>query len=165
MLPNDILYFKKVPFKTIKTNDLIVIKKRETFAHKVIYRQEKYLITRGNNNTISDGEIYPDQIIGKIYKIRRGNSIIDIEDTYLIQSTQYFQEIVKTKHVLEKENIDFIFLKGLPIHLFYEKYHPRRIYVVCDVLIDKRDDEKSKKIFERFNYKKRYYFILKFINY
>lgn len=160
--PKDILYFKKVPFHTIRNNDLIVVRKKNTFAHKVVYIHKNYLITKGTNNAFFDGKIYSKQIIGRVYQVKRGKDFIDLENIYLIQSTQYFQEIVKMKRVFEKEKINFVFLKGLPLHLFYEKSHPRRIYADCDVLIDKKHYKRSERVFEKFNYQKKEFFYSKF---
>jgi hypothetical protein len=64
------------------------------------------------------------------------------------------QEIIKIKRAFEEENIDFVFLKGLPLHLYYEKTHPKRIYADCDVLINKKDFLEAEKIIIKFGYKK-----------
>ena len=53
----------------------------------------------------------------------------------MLQSSTYFSEIIKIKQALEKNGVEFVFLKGLPIHLYFEKSFPRRIYGDCDLLI------------------------------
>lgn len=152
--PGDILFIRKISFQKIKVNDVILVKKnRNIFAHRVIYKQ-KYLITKGDNNLKSDGKILPSQIIGLIYQIKRNGKIINIDDIYLIQSTLYFQEIVRIKKTFEKEKVDFVFLKGLPLHLYYEGFHPRRIYADCDILIADKDIEKVEKIFKKLKYQR-----------
>ena len=153
---NDVLFFKKTSFKKIKINDIVSIKKgKESISHRIIYKSNKYLITRGDNNLQFDGKIYPHQIVGKVFQVKRDGKIFNPEDLYLIQSTQYFQEIVKIKTAFEKfGKIDFVFLKGLPLHLYYEKTHPRRIYLDCDVLVNKKDFLKAEKIIEKFGYRK-----------
>lgn len=136
LLDEDIVYFKKAKFSQIKTNDIITVKKlNKLFTHRIIYKTNKYLITKGDNNIISDGRIYPNQIVGRLYQIKRNGEILNPENIYLIQSSLYFAEIVKIKKALEKEKIDFVFLKGLPLHLYYEGAHPRRIYADCDILV------------------------------
>ena len=153
--PDDTVYFKKTSFASIKIDDLIVFqKKRQLLSHRVIYKGKKYLITKGDNTLISDGKIYPQQILGKIYQVKRGGKILHPETLYLIQSTLYFQEIVKVKNAFDKEKINYVFLKGLPLHLYFEKTQPKRIYADCDVLVDKKDFLKAQNILFSFSYQK-----------
>jgi len=158
MLPllhsNDVLLYERVSFFGVKVNDIILISKNKRyFTHRVIYKSVKYLITKGDNNLVSDGRIYPNQIIAKVYQVKRGEVIFSPEDLYLLQSTLYIREIIKVKKTFEKEKIDFVFLKGLPLHLYYEKSHPRRIYADCDILIDKQDVKKAKKVLQSMGYR------------
>jgi len=153
--PNDIVYFKKTPFLKIKVNDLIIFKKKnQLITHRVIYKTKKYLITKGDNNPNSDGKIYPKQVLGRVYQIKRNGQIFKPETLYLIQSTYYFSEIVKIKNEFDKENINYVFLKGLPLHLYFEGTHPKRLYADCDVLIDKKDFQKAEEIFLKNHYQK-----------
>lgn len=153
--PNDVLYYKKTVFAQTKPNDLIMVKKNSRlFTHRVIYKDKNYLITKGDNNLESDRKIYPRQIIAKVTQVKRNGQIFNPESLYLLQSTLYFQEIVKIKEAFEREKIDFVFFKGLPLHLYYEKTHPRRIYLDCDVLIAPNDFLKAEKILFQFGYKK-----------
>lgn len=159
MLPilyeDDILYFKKTSFSKIKINDLIVFqKKNKIICHRVIYKTQKYIITKGDNNPKSDGKIYLRQILGKVYQVKRNGQIFKPETLYLIQSTHYFSEIVKIKKAFDKEKINYVFLKGLPLHLYFEGKHPQRIYADCDVLIDKKDFQKAQNILFKFGYQK-----------
>lgn len=151
----DIVYLKKTAFGRLKVNDIICFKKYGILqTHRIIYRADKYLITKGDNNFKADGRVYERQVIGRVYQVKRGDEIFDPEDIYLVQSTLYFQEIVKIKKAFEKAGIDFVFLKGLPLHLYYEKAHPRRLYADCDILIDRDDLVKIDKIFNNFLYKR-----------
>ncbi|MBI5122622.1 nucleotidyltransferase family protein [Candidatus Roizmanbacteria bacterium] len=153
--PNDVLSFKKAAFPRIKVNDLILVKRnRQLFTHRIIYKTDKYLVTKGDNNPESDGKIAPKNILAKVVSVKRNGQIINVEQIYLLQSTLYFQEIVKIKSVFENEKIDFIFLKGLPLHLYFEKTHPKRVYADCDILINKQDFLKAEKIIKKFGYKK-----------
>jgi len=153
--PNDIVYFKKISLLKIKINDLIVFKKKnQLITHRVIYKTKKYLITKGDNNPNYDGKIYPKQILGKVYQIKRNDQIFKPETLYLIQSTHYFSEIVKIKNEFDKEKINYVFLKGLHLHLYFEGSHPKRLYADCDVLVDKKDFEKAEKILFSFGYQK-----------
>lgn len=142
MLPilqqGDKIYYKKTSFKQSNVNDIIIIKKqRQLLTHRIIYKSKSYLITKGDNNPESDGKIPSTQIIGKAYQIKRNKVIINPNDIYLMQSTLYFKEIIIIKRLFDKDHIDFVFLKGLPLHFYYEKTHPKRIYADCDILIDK----------------------------
>ncbi|HVZ11820.1 MAG TPA: nucleotidyltransferase family protein [Patescibacteria group bacterium] len=167
----DIVHLKKKDFSKISINDIICVRmtrgirtasgphpnlllqgEGEFFTHRVIYKTQKYIITRGDNNLLSDGKIYPKNIIGTVNKIQRESNIFDINDLYLMQSTLYFREIVKVKKALEKEKIDYVILKGLPIHLFYEGEHPKRLYADCDLLISKSKYQKAKKILNDLGY-------------
>ena len=153
--PDDILYFRKITFSLVRTNDILMIKKgKQIIIHRVIYKNEKYLITKGDNNLKSDGKIYPGQIIGKVYRTKRNGQIFSLENIYLFQSTLYFQEILKIKKAFEKEKISYVFLKGLPIHLYFEKKHPNRFYLDCDLLVAKKDLILSEKILSKLKYKK-----------
>ncbi len=162
MLPilhsGDVVYFRKPPFKKIKVNNLVLIRKdNKLFTHRAIYKNDKksnFLITKGDNNPESDGKIYPRQIIGKVVKVKREGKEFDPNNIYLLQSSLYLQEIIKIKFLFEKQNTDFVFLKGLPLHLYYEKEHPRRIYADCDVLVNKKDFQRAEKILLEQGYKK-----------
>lgn len=69
------------------------------------------------------------------------------------QAEVYFPEILKIKGSFEAGKIDFLFLKGLPLHLYFEKSPPRRIVADCDVLIAPNQELKVGKIFNRFGYR------------
>ncbi|MGB9883681.1 MAG: signal peptidase I, partial [Microgenomates group bacterium] len=155
LYPDDIIYFKKIPFSKIKVNDIVVFKKNsQLITHRVIYKNKKHVITKGDNNPKSDGKIFPKQIIGKVYQIKRNDQIIKPETLYLIQSTHYFEEIVKIKKEFDRQKINYVFLKGLPLHLYFEGAHPSRLYADCDVLIDKTDFAKAEKILFKYGYQK-----------
>lgn len=155
LYPRDLIYFKKASFLQCRINDIVIIKKqKQLLTHRVIYKNRSSLITKGDNNLQSDGKILPRQIIGKAYQIKRNEIIINPDSIYLMQSTLYFKEIVKIKNLFDKAKINFVFLKGLPLHLYYEKAHPKRIYADCDVLVNKKDFQKAEKILLKQGYKK-----------
>ncbi|MFA6390526.1 MAG: nucleotidyltransferase family protein, partial [Patescibacteria group bacterium] len=152
--PMDLVNYQKISFSKIKTNDLILIfKKNIAFTHRVIYKAKKYLVTKGDNNLESDGKIYLRNIVGKVTSVKRKNKIIDPEMIYLIQSSLYFKEIIKIVNAFNREKIDYVFLKGLPVHLYYEKTHPRRIYQDADIMIRRPDFEKIQRVMFKFGYK------------
>jgi len=153
LYPDDIIYYKKL-ISRYNVYDIVLIKKVNNYlTHRIIYKNNGAYITKGDNNTKSDGKIYPRQIIAKVTGVKRNNNIITPENLYLLQSTLYFQEIVKVKKAFEREEIDFVFLKGLPHHLFYEKTNPSRIYYDCDILVDRTRIQQVRKILESVDYK------------
>ncbi len=153
--PGDILFFKKIKFHQTKINEIILVKKsNKEIVHRVIYKKNNYLVTKGDHNPLSDGRTNPNDVFAKVIAVKRSNNKFDLESLYLFQSTLYFQEIVKVNKAFRKEKIAFVFLKGLPVHLFYEKKHPRRIYADSDILIDQTDYEKVEKVFKRNGFKK-----------
>ena len=151
----DIVYLKKIRFSSIKTDDIVCFKKYGKLqTHRIIYRTNKYLITKGDNNLKADGKVYPRQIIGRVYQVKRNGEIFNPEDIYLYQSTLYFQEIIKVKKAFENAKINFVFLKGLPIHFYYEKTHPRRLYADCDILVKSKDLSKLNTAYNDLGYEK-----------
>ena len=155
ILARDGLFIKPQSFKKLKVNDIVVFqRKNKLITHRIIFKNDKNCITKGDNKLISDGLIDPKQIIGKVYQIKRNKKIINLETQYLLQSTLYFQEIIKIKNAFEKAGVDFVFLKGLPLHLYFEKTHPKRIYADCDVLVAKKDFPKTEIIIKKFGYRK-----------
>ncbi len=150
----DVIYLRIISFQKIKINDIIAVrKKNQFFTHRVLYKTPKYLITKGDNNTSSDGKIYSKNIVGIVNKVKRNGVNLNIQDIYLMQSTLYFHEIIKVKKVLEIKKIAHIILKGLPLHLFYEGQIPQKIYSDCDVLIFKNQFEKVRKVLKSLGYK------------
>lgn len=150
----DQVYVKKINFNNLDIDDILLVKINSNYViHRLIYKSKKYVVSKGDNNYKSDGKIYPRQIIGRISKFKRNGRIFDLDSCYLYQSGMYLSEILKVKKKFEKEKINFLFLKGLPIHLYFEKSLPRRIYADCDILIDRKDWPMAKKIIEDFGYR------------
>jgi signal peptidase I len=162
--PDDVIYYKKTSFAHCQLNDIIMIKKNhQLFTHRVIYKYYKrsvlykdrpYLITKGDANLQSDGKIYPHQVIAKVFQVKRKNKIFNPEALYLFQSSLYFREIIKIKTAFEMLRLNFVFLKGLPLHLYFEKKTPQRVYFDCDVLIEKKDSKKAESVLKKFGYKR-----------
>lgn len=143
----DVLEIKKTPFSSLKVNDFVTFKKSGRFiTHRVIFKSptKQFIITKGDQNIKADGKIYPRQILGKV---------INTPNHYLIQSSLYFNELVKITNVLNKKRVNFVFLKGLPIHLYFEKTHPQRLYADCDLLIKRGDLTNLQKILKKLGFK------------
>ena len=151
----DIIALKWTAFNKIEINDIVTFKKNNKYiTHRVIYRKKSFLITRGDNNISADGKIKAQQLIGRVTEIIRNGQSISIEDIYLMQSTLYYQEIVKIKKYFEKENISFVILKGLPLYYYLEKEHPKRYYGDCDILIKRNQLKQVEKVFIKYGYKR-----------
>ena len=143
----DVIQIEKISYKNVKVNDILFFKSRNRLlTHRVIYKKKYTLITKGDSNPISDGKLSPKNILGRVVTTQRYGQEIDIDDMYLFQSTIYFNEISRIVSLFNAQSIDFVILKGLPVHLFFEKKHPRRIYADCDVLIRRKDIEKARGI-------------------
>lgn len=153
LLAGDIIYFKKMPFKKIESGDVVLARiKSDLFIHRVVFKNPKFLITKGDNNLFIDGKVYSKNYLALVYGIKRDNRLINIETAYFLQSATYMTEILKVKEALEEAKINFLFLKGLPLYLFFTKRHPKRIYSDCDLLIDKGEYQKVKKILTSLGY-------------
>lgn len=153
LLPNDLLYFEKTNFRKTKVDDFILVKKSSHyFVHRVIYKSRSFLVTKGDGNLTSDGKIRPYQIIGRVLKVKRNDAFFRPESFYLIQSSHYFKELIKVKRLLDKSQVNYVFLKGLPLHLYYGKSHPKRLYADCDILVDKKDRNKVHRILVSLGY-------------
>lgn len=153
LFSNDILEFRKIIFKNVETDDIVLIKKgRQNIVHRVIYINSQYAITKGDNNPDTDGKIKPREIVGKVVSVRRDGEEFSPDSLYLIQSSFYLKQIIKLKRALDRKGIKYVFLKGLPLHFLYQKRHPRRIYSDCDILIEKKDFSKVSQIFAQNGY-------------
>lgn len=151
--PKDKLSFNAIQFSKIKINDLLLFRKNnELIVHRVIYKTKRFLITKGDNNLKSDGKVYSRQVLGRVKKIKRSGQVLVPETMYLLQSGHYLQEINRLNRAFTKANLNFVFLKGLPLYLYYQKSHPQRFYADCDVLIKSKELGKAKKILQRYGY-------------
>jgi len=151
----DVVYLEKVKFDDIKVNDIVCFtNKSKLVTHRVVYKKGNCIIAKGDNNPISDGKIEKNRILGVVYAFKREGRKFNIEDMYLFQSSIYLKEIKKVARLLNSEAIDYVFLKGLPLHLWLEDRNPRRIFSDCDILISKKQKKKVKMLLENFGYKR-----------
>ncbi len=155
ILPNDYLYLKKVKYKAIRINDILLVKKTgEYISHRVIYKSARFLVTKGDNSLNSDDRILPKQVMAKVIKIERDDKIFNLKSVYALQSTLYLNEIEIINRCLKKAHVDFVFLKGLPLHLYYENHYPKRLFLDCDVLVSKKDFSVTDNLLRRMGYRK-----------
>jgi len=145
---NDKVILKKYNFHKIKLNDFVLIKKHSLIIHRVIYRGKKFLITKGDNNLKSDGKIYNKDYIALVYKIERKGHVFQPKLYYLSYSMIYYKELSIFIHKLNKFNINYVILKGLPLYLYYNKTEPQFLYTDCDFLIARNEYSKVKSILE-----------------
>ncbi|MBP9718984.1 MAG: signal peptidase I [Candidatus Levybacteria bacterium] len=141
-ISGDILSIQPISLAEIKVNDFITFLQKNVFiTHRVIYipPSKKYILTKGDANHEPDKKVFPEKIIGKVMKIHRNGKTFLSDTLYHLQSLLYLKEINKVNTIFQKNNINFVFLKGLPLHLYFEKKIPQRLYADCDILIDKKD--------------------------
>jgi hypothetical protein len=151
---DDGVYIQKA--SNYEIDDIVVFKKKgRLIAHRLVYvkRKGKSFITKGDNNPKADPKISADKILGKIDKIRRGKELVLIDHLYLAQSSLYLTQIKKLNRAMVNEKIRYILLKGLPLHLFYAKTPPKRLYLDADILIRTADFEKVKKVLIKLGFK------------
>src|SRR4029078_5772 len=159
MLPilqnEDVVVLKKKKFLSLKVNDIICFRKNQTYTtHRVIYIGKNNVITKGDSMMFSDGKIYPKNYVGTVTRIKRDSMYFNIKALYLIQSTIYFDEIVKLEKKLVKHKLRHVFLKSLPLNIYYEGSIPRRIYSDCDILLEIKNAQKTAKILKELGYKR-----------
>lgn len=151
----DVVYYKDILFNDIKENDILIVLIDGRYTHRrVLYKNSDYLIAKGDNIFHADSKITAQDIKGKVTHINRRGSIINPETLYLIQSSLYLNEITSINKIFFSDNINFILLKGLPLHLYYEGTPPRRLYADCDILLSQSDSQNANKIFFHAGYKK-----------
>ena len=152
----DVVYFKKINFADIQVNDIVIAKINRTYiTHRVIYKGKNHLITKGDNNPSVDPITKSKNIVGRVYQIKRKRKLLHPDTIYLSQSTQYFDAITKCIHQLNHQNIPYVLLKGLILHLYYTNAHPRRRYLDYDILVDYKDHKKIDHILTQLGYVKK----------
>lgn len=149
----DILSYKSIHFKKVKRNDIAVVKHgNKMLAHRVVFRTNRYLITKGDNNYERDPYSYDRNFVGIVYEIQRQGSVFYPDVIYLIQSTVYATEINSIIHALNKNNIQYVFLKGVFLYLIYQKKPPRRKYSDFDILVKSKDAMHVKELLRQLGY-------------
>lgn len=149
----DVVYFKKVKFLEINAGDVVLVKRmRVQLVQKVVYKAATYLLAESGKENELDIKIRNNQVIGKAMFIERKGEKIELEAFYSYRSLLYLKELIRVKKELVKQNINFLFLKGLPIHLYYEGTYPRRVYRDCDILVAKKDFLKTIKALRKIGY-------------
>jgi len=136
----DIVYYKALPYEQIRLNDIIVARVSDHYTtHRVIHKDTTYLITKGDNLRNIDPPISPNHIVGVVYKVKREKTEFHPDTYYLLQSSIYYDHINKLVKELDKKNLSYVLLKGLPLHLKYKREHPRRKFFDFDILIRHKD--------------------------
>lgn len=170
-ISGDILYIQPISLAKIKINDFITyIEKNIFITHRVIYiaTNRNYLLTKGDANLRPDAKVKQEKILGKVIKIERNGKVYLPNTLYKFQSFLYFNEIKRVNNVFKEKKLNYVFLKGLPLHLFYEKTIPTRIYGDCDILVEKKQLEKVENILYKQGYskeKKHYHFLHRVLQY
>lgn len=153
--PGDEILIERVSYEKLKVNDIVVFQRKDKLiTHRLIKKTKTHIIAKGDNNSYSDGKISKIKIVGLVKKIKRGSQIFSPRQLYMIQSAFYYHEILKVASELRKRSIKHVFLKGLPLHLYYQGEAPQRIYFDCDLMIRRENFQNVEKIVKNLGYKK-----------
>jgi len=152
ILPTDKPFIEKS--KSYKVNDIVAFRKGgRLLAHRIIYRfPDGSVVTKGDNNVKSDGVISKSEILGKIEKVLRNGQPISLSHVYLSQSSTYLTELTLLNKALKKTEVDYVLLKGLPIHLVYSGKIPKRLYFDADILVKRNNLPLILEIFRKLGY-------------
>ncbi len=135
--PNDIIHFVPIKPNQLQLNDIVIFRqKKRLIAHRLIYKTNQYFITQGDNLLNPDKPHSYSQLLGKAVSITRHHQTLPISYLYLQQSSLYLRELNLLVKTFNSHYFDYLFLKGLPLHLYYQKTHPQRLYLDCDLLIN-----------------------------
>lgn len=143
--------------KNFQINDIVVFSKNDKLvAHRVIHipRKNSYIL-KGDNSKVSDGMVKRKDILGKVEEIKRDGQVAILDHIYYTQSSTYLKELKKLDKRFSKEGIDYLILKGLPVHIFVNKKAPRRLYLDADILIRRKDYKKIHELLKDLGYEKR----------
>lgn len=157
MLPllftGDIIEYRKTSLSKVSINDIVLTYKRGVFmTHRVIYKTNRYVITRGDNNRKADEKIFAHNIMGKVSRFKRKGTWHTIEEQYIAQSLYYLKEVQRISRHLHTQNIPHVFIKGVMTSLKHYGKLPQRIYADCDLLIHREDFLKVRSIFQKEGY-------------
>lgn len=153
LLPGDVVYFEKKKTTHLLIGDVILVEERKELSmRKTIYISERFVLAEGQSKDDIRKKILPKHIVGKAEFLKRDGQKVRFESFYQYRTLLYFQEIIKVKNELTKNAINFLFLKGIPIHLYYEGTYPKRVFRDCDILIHAADYQKAKKLLNKLGY-------------
>jgi len=152
----DIATFKKTSFTLVKPNDLVLItRKNSPIVRRIILKNDEYCITKIDGGKMSDNTVITaHSIIYAISSVKRRSVTIDLYEGYAVQSSVYWHQILVLMDSFKKNHIDFVFLKGLPLHLYYEKNYPKHMYTDCDILVNPFSKNKLEGAFHEMGYVK-----------
>lgn len=76
----DSIVVEVIPGKDVKIGDIIVIKRLDDFlTHRVIYKTNDGWVTKGDNNTLLDPPVQPENFIGCVRNVQQDNQMINLE--------------------------------------------------------------------------------------
>lgn len=151
LISGDILFYKKR--NKYRVNDIVIVKNKKSFiTHRIIYKNKKTIYTKGDSNLAADNPVSEDNIIGKIFFIKRGNKILDINYLYQFQNKIYLNELIKINKVFKVKKIKYFFIKGFPYYYKYLNGKNNFFYKDCDILIKKTFLNKSTTILKELGF-------------
>jgi hypothetical protein len=132
-----------IPVKKYLVDDIVAFKKEDKLiVHRIIYipKNNSYVITKGDANGKCDGKILKTNLLGKVTHVVKNGEKITLRHIYLTQSTQYLSAYKQLTYTLNKNNVVYTILKGVPIHLYYEGKIPGRLFFDMDIFLRKPED-------------------------
>ena len=149
------IYVLQTKFNSLRINEIIVFWKNEKLvAHRIIYKNNRYLITKGDNSPVSDGKVAPRQIVGRVYKIN-DKPLVTGWKTYTLPIWDVLlKEISVLGEELDKNDIDYVVLEGFPLNLYYRNrdWHAQNNKFTCQILINSTDDKKAEEVLAGLTY-------------
>lgn len=153
LFTGDIIEYRKISFSQVSINDIVLTYRRGIFmTHRVIYKTDRYIITRGDNNRKADEKMFANNIMGKVLRFKRNGAWHTIEEQYIAQSMYYLKEVQRISGKLQTLNIPHVFIKGVMTSLKHYGKLPQRIYADCDLLIHREDFSTVRSIYEAEGY-------------
>jgi len=138
---DDVITTEYTPLKKIQINDIIAIRKGGGIViHRVVYKSSGkswVIYTHGDNNDFIDQGSHLKDIIGKVAAVNRNGKTHSVSEYEKKKSTVYQREIEMLITAFAQKEISYIFLKGLPLYLFYSQSPTLKSYQDCDILIKK----------------------------
>lgn len=153
--PKDEILIEK--FKTLKVNDIVVIKKNNRgIICRVTYvpPNKQFVITKGDSLRLTDGKVKMSQVVGLVKEVIREGEKISILHTYHLYSSIYISELEKINKLFLEKKIKYGILKGLPVYLHYLNRIPKRFYFDTDILIFKTQKKDATNLLATLGYKK-----------
>ncbi len=152
--PDDLLHFQPIKPNQLQLNDIIIFRQnRKLIAHRLIYRNSTHFFTQGDNLPYTDPPHSYSHLVGKVIALTRQGKRLPISYLYLQQATLYLHQLHQLTHLFNQHSLNYLFLKGLPLHLYYHQSPPQRLYLDCDLLLNPSQLSQAKSLLHQLGFK------------